>query len=213
MATISIDGHDLCFDVICGVGETVVTLDVQDFYVAWKDWMLLADNAKFPQAMSSAGGDPIGGGERIGAAFFLNTSLGWKICPVTVESEVRIILSGNLFPDIPGDPLFAYDGVTPGGHTHIEMRTSSLPSIIETGVSGLTPEESNLLAQSADLLNEPVEGSMTLAQALRVILAVLSGKSSVIGSTVTFRDLADTKDRVVATVSSGSRTSITVDAT
>ena len=154
MPTISVDGPGLCIDIICGVGETDVTVSVQDIYEAWKDWMLLSDNAKFTQAMSSAGGDPLGGGERLGAAFFIYASDGWRICPATTESAVRIVLAGNLFPDVPGTPIFSYDDVVAGGHTHIEMRTSSLPSSIETGVSGLTASESSQLAKLDSIIVE-----------------------------------------------------------
>jgi len=56
---------------------------------------------------------------------------------------------------------------------------------------------------------------MTLRQALRILLAASAGKSSGGGtSTVNFRDLADSKNRISATVdSNGNRTSVTLDAT
>ena len=56
-----------------------------------------------------------------------------------------------------------------------------------------------------------VDGATTLAESLRLANSVLGGKVSGAGTgTETFRDLADTKDRVVATVdSSGNRTVVT----
>lgn len=53
----------------------------------------------------------------------------------------------------------------------------------------------------------------TLTQHIRLLSAVLGGKVSGAGTgTETFRDIADTVDRVVATVdSSGNRTAITLD--
>lgn len=58
------------------------------------------------------------------------------------------------------------------------------------------------------------EGSETYQETIRLIRAVLVGKSAQSGTTETFRDLADTKDRVTATVDEdGQRTSITTDAT
>jgi len=66
---------------------------------------------------------------------------------------------------------------------------------------------------AAAVLAAYVEGTTTVQQALRLYDAVLGGK--VIGagtSTETFRDLADTKDRIIATVdSNGNRTAITRD--
>ncbi len=145
MTSINIDPTDSCIELVCGAGETDVTFSVTDIYEAWKDWLLDSDNSKYLQAMDSAGGEPLGGGENLGRAYFLLTSNGWKICPKTTELSVRIVLNGNLFASPATDNLFGYGEVAVGGHTHIEMRTSTLPSVIETGVSGLTPSESTQL--------------------------------------------------------------------
>lgn len=48
---------------------------------------------------------------------------------------------------------------------------------------------------------------------LRIMFAVLAGKSSGSGTpTVKFRDSADSKDRVSATVTDGNRTAVTLNA-
>lgn len=73
-----------------------------------------------------------------------------------------------------------------------------------------------LSASSVDaILDDPVDGSYTLRQILRLLASALAGKVSGGGTTtVTFRDLGDSKDRIVATVdASGNRTAITLDAT
>ena len=59
-----------------------------------------------------------------------------------------------------------------------------------------------------------VETGKTLREAMRLILAALCGLiSGLPGTTVTFRDTNDTKDRIVADVDgNGNRTSITLDA-
>lgn len=58
-----------------------------------------------------------------------------------------------------------------------------------------------------------IEGTLTLKQAQRLMLAVLTGKVSGGGTTeVTFRDTGDSKDRVVATITEvGDRTAVTRD--
>jgi hypothetical protein len=58
-----------------------------------------------------------------------------------------------------------------------------------------------------------VEGTLTQDEITRIILAVEAGKAAGGGTTtITFRDQADTKDRVTATVDeNGNRTAITVD--
>jgi hypothetical protein len=53
-----------------------------------------------------------------------------------------------------------------------------------------------------------VEGAITAAQALQVILAYCAGKSTATGR---YRNQADTKDRISATASSGRRTAVTLN--
>ena len=74
----------------------------------------------------------------------------------------------------------------------------------------------SLSAAGVDSIHdEGVEGTLTLRQAMRLLVSVLTGKSTGGGtSTIKFRDNADTKDRITATVDAdGNRTSITTDAT
>ena len=71
-----------------------------------------------------------------------------------------------------------------------------------------------LAADAVDeILDEVVEGTLTLRQILRIVLAVLAGESTGGGtSTITFRDNADTKARVSATIDgSRNRTAVTLD--
>lgn len=58
-----------------------------------------------------------------------------------------------------------------------------------------------------------VETGYTLRQAMRLILAALAGKlSGAGGSTVTIRDVTDTKSRIIATVDvDGNRSALTID--
>lgn len=72
--------------------------------------------------------------------------------------------------------------------------------------------------QNADALLDHANGietGWTVRQAWRVLLAVFAGKASgLTGTTVTFRDVNDSKDRVVATVDvDGDRSALTLDAT
>ncbi len=59
-------------------------------------------------------------------------------------------------------------------------------------------------------LDETVEGAYTMRQALRILLSVLAGKASGGGTAVvTFRDVNDSANRVVATVTAdGNRTNV-----
>lgn len=66
-----------------------------------------------------------------------------------------------------------------------------------------------------DILDEVVEGSATFRQFLRGFGAALLGKASGAGTTtITFRNAANTKDVIIATVdASGNRSAITLDLT
>jgi len=67
----------------------------------------------------------------------------------------------------------------------------------------------------ADIVgDEVIEGSITLSQAVRLLMSVIMGKSSGGGTnTIKFRDLLDSKDRITATVdSSGNRSDVVLDA-
>jgi hypothetical protein len=59
--------------------------------------------------------------------------------------------------------------------------------------------------------DEVLETGMTMEGAMRIMLAVMAGKSSVEGSTITFRDSTDTVDRVTATMDGDKRTNIDLD--
>lgn len=63
------------------------------------------------------------------------------------------------------------------------------------------------------IFDEQVDGSVTFRQSIRLQNSAAAGKASGMGTTTaTLRDLADTKDRIVATVdSSGNRTAVTRD--
>lgn len=87
---------------------------------------------------------------------------------------------------------------------------------------GLTPYAIGILAGTtvdltgvtpASIWGYTVEGSFTAVQVQRLIAAALAGKVSGAASNApVFRDLSDTKDRIIATTdASGNRTAITLD--
>lgn len=73
-------------------GETLIELET-DVYSAWKRWLLLRDNAKFPAAMDAVGGNPTVSGKRQGTTYFLLN--GWRIR--TWEGDHALTLVGNLY--------------------------------------------------------------------------------------------------------------------
>jgi 3-hydroxyisobutyrate dehydrogenase-like beta-hydroxyacid dehydrogenase len=96
--------------------------------------------------------------------------------------------------------------------------------MIRAGSGGAAPAEIGRVTIDAgarpsafDIAQEIVatsaDGGVTIGQALKLLLAVMVGKVSGAGtSTITFRDVNDTKDRVVADVdTNGNRTNVTKD--
>lgn len=65
------------------------------------------------------------------------------------------------------------------------------------------------------ILDDPIEGVLTLREAIRIILAAAAAKADGFPSgPVHYRDQADTKNRITATVDAdGNRTAVTVDGT
>jgi len=82
------------------------------------------------------------------------------------------------------------------------------------GASVLNVNVSTMSSGAVDsILDDPVEGSFTMRQLLRLMASALFGKASGGGTaTITFRDLGDTKNRITATVTSnGDRTTVVLD--
>jgi hypothetical protein len=82
---------------------------------------------------------------------------------------------------------------------------TTLPNAI-SGLNDITAD---------NVLDATVEGTYSLKEVLRIMSGVLAGKLSGGGTTtLTFRDISDSLNRVVATVdASGNRSAITIDET
>lgn len=98
-------------------------------------------------------------------------------------------------------------------------------TIDATGVSRIISDQSTATKQfeglvnhekfNAELFAKEIEANVEFAQALRLYNSALYAKVSGAGSnTITFRDIADSKDRIVSTTDEdGNRTSVTIDGT
>jgi len=119
------DGPNRLIILEAADGDAVAVTDIYD---AWKDWVFAGTGAPFPEAFTTIGGEPIGGGVFVGSYFFLNTTDGWLIRPR--EASHTLTLAGNLYPVGSGDPLFA--GTLGVFSTQIRLVTSSLTQAIST---------------------------------------------------------------------------------
>jgi len=88
---------------------------------------------------------------------------------------------------------------------------ATIAAATAVAVPDITEIEGAITTQVGTLV---IEGGTTLTEAQRITLAAVAGKSSKTGATRKYRDLADTKDRISAVVTStGDRTSVTIDDT
>tara|TARA_R110002124_G_scaffold116022_1_gene272218 strand:+ start:132 stop:566 length:435 start_codon:yes stop_codon:yes gene_type:complete len=125
------------------------SFDVEkNFYSAWKEWIALSDNAKYPVAFDTTGGDSVGSGQEIAPYFFCRNDLGWRIKMPTADGE--IVVAGNLFPRNPAVSLFeqttGYDAFL-----RLEVSTRAVVVTVSSG-SGLTDAQADTLALIPALL-------------------------------------------------------------
>ena len=128
----------------------------------------------------------------------------------TFDNQTLLFVSGNLAGE--SAPIETYS-VTNGQITLGDALTAA-PTAGDAFV--ILPDHVHPLGEIADaVLDDAVEGSETLRQAVRLMRAALVGKlSGAATTTVTIRDAADSKARITATVDSdGNRSAVTTDAT
>lgn len=162
--------------------------------------------------------------------------------PTTAEFEARTIVSANYataaaVADLPtnaelataltgaDDSILAVLGAPAGASLAADLaavKADTAAVLLDTGTDGVVVATASktgyaLSAAGVDAIHdEAVDGATTLRESVRLANSVLGGKVSGMETTeVTFRDLADTKDRVVATVdgTDGNRTAVTRDLT
>jgi hypothetical protein len=92
-------------------------------------------------------------------------------------------------------------------------------AVIESDIFiGFKPSADDIVYAMMDTPSGAIESSMTLRQALKVLLAVVAGKTEITdlgggAATVKFRDVGDSKDVVTANMTGSERTSVALDKT
>lgn len=129
-------------------------------------------------------------------------------------TPTRVIVSGGQVFKSDGSNAF----LTAANVNITEIR-SVAGTVVPTGSGLSTAQNDKLMALpdedtiAAALLGAVIEGTITVQQAQRLMLSGLAGKASGAATdTMRFRDLADSKDRIVATVDAdGNRLAVTLD--
>lgn len=70
-------------------------------YSRWKEWVQTGNNAKYEQAFSVLGGDPLGGGLFVASYYFLMN--GWRIRPM--ETNHTLVINGTITAYGGGQPV------------------------------------------------------------------------------------------------------------
>tara|TARA_R110000787_G_scaffold579_10_gene2115 strand:- start:5632 stop:6126 length:495 start_codon:yes stop_codon:yes gene_type:complete len=138
---------------------SIGTFDVEkNLYSAWKEWIALSDNAKYPPAFDTTGGDTIGAGSTIAPYYFLRTDLGWKIKSPEEDGDVTIV--GNMYPRVAGQTLFTAPS---GNYTVLITQTLSSQATV-SDASPLTAAEKTQLAYIADNMASFKQNSAILSR-------------------------------------------------
>jgi hypothetical protein len=124
MADVTFDGTARIITVVNGVIE----LSAADVYSWWKEWVRESDNAKFLEAFSTTGGDPISGTVNISSYFFLTN--GWRIRPD--ETDHTLTVNGNLY--VEGGVGFPFITTIDPWTVLVTLQVSPQSQTVSTGV-------------------------------------------------------------------------------
>lgn len=111
----------------------------KNIYSAWKEWIRQGDNAKYPLAFETTGGDAVGGGQFVAPYFFCRNDLGWRI--KMPEADGEIVVAGNLFPR---DPVIRLFEQTAGYDAFVRLEVSTRAVVVEVAQIRATPPVEDL---------------------------------------------------------------------
>ncbi len=175
------------------VGGNVYEMDVDDFRLALKAWeaseagQYMPDTHRHNTEVSLAGLTLARTVEIInGYTITFSPNEQWAVNLTGANNNIAAVTNVN----------------------QVSVRSNNSAGLIVNYVSGTDPDS---LADA--VMNRHYEGTLSLQDMARLFASLLFGKvSGAATNTVTFRDLADSKDRVVVTVDAdGNRSAVTID--
>jgi hypothetical protein len=145
MADVTFDGTARLIIINNGITE----IDAADIYSWWKEWVLESDNAKYLEAFTTTGGDPISGTVNISAYFFLTND--WRIR--SWEGDHTLTVNGNLY--VEGGVGFPFVPTEDPWTVLVTLQVSPQSQTVSTG-SGVTPGDVDDIAEAvwAEKVNE-----------------------------------------------------------
>lgn len=168
------------------------TMSVRDAWSRWVDWFVTSDNSKYLPAFSTVGGNDIDASAGTAIPIYAFLVNGWRIKPqeadhtLTVTEGILLVEGGgNPFNNTAGDFIVQINYQQPVQAITVNTAGGAVPNPWE----------------------EIIEGDLTAADTMRLMLSILCGDTVKNGNTLTFRDVANTKNRVIFTLDGqGSRT-------
>ena len=171
-----------------------------EIWSRWVDWFATSDNCKYLPAMQVIGGNLVDGSIYIPSYFYLLN--GWRIRPM--EASHNLTITGNIIVLGGGDPIVN----TVGSY---QVNVKFVVPVAAQLVGAIPTASQNAQA----VLAATVESGLSFEEMFRIQHAALAGKVTGAGtSTERFRDIDDTKDRIIYTVDgNGNRTAVVQDGT
>lgn len=234
--TATVDGNSYGFDFVdkrIDIDASLSSVSVGDLWDAIQDAQASTEGIPYDEIATAEGLTTLSTGVSTFLTVAFNST--WEIN--TLLSSGKFEVNGGNLVRVDNDDPFRDNPLI----TYINnLSQAGVVAIAETGTSGLTPSESAQLSAIASDTNELqtdwadggrldtildgtstfdpstdiIENGKTYDEHLRVTHSVLAGKRSVSGSTETFRDDADSKNRVTATTDENNqRLSVTTDGT
>ena len=177
VAPFTFDFSTSCINIDSGF----TTVDCLSLYDAIKEAQSSVEGIIYEKIGTGSGLQDLGGGILVGITIELLAN--WQLCFPT-GNYIAKVSGGNLVGGPGGDPIAYSSGV----------QTLLIQSAASTVVnlSGIT-----------DPWDSVIDSGYTAGEVMRLLASVAAGKTNIVdtgggSATVTFRDLADTKDRVDA---------------
>jgi hypothetical protein len=188
---------------IITLSSGTTTLGVRDLWSRWVDWLLTGDNSKYAIAFTQTGGDVIDSVAGTFIPVYMFMQNGWKIKPQEANHTLKVE-DGILIGPGGGDPFI---NTTGSFQVRVNYSQPVQAITVSTGGGGSSG------ASVDDIWQRTIESGLNAEEAMRIILAVLVGKVSGAGtSEEVFRDVNDTKDRVIISPSAeGNRLNVVLD--
>lgn len=147
------------------INNGITSLSVQeDIYSAWKEWVIQLDHAKYDQAMTAIGGDPITETTAVGITYFLEN--GWRI--KMWEGNFDLAVDGNLYTREPGQSPY----VAPDGNYAVSVTTnrSNLVDIVTSSAAITNTDITAIAAAAASAVWDKPTADIILAGSIGVYI-------------------------------------------